>query len=188
MRLSKKIRMALILAAVFSVSFLAAYLAIFLTQSGHSTPSSYLSTVNSMDIGLGPPPNATNVPLNTAITVEAVASAALNDLRLTPEVSIARVYSEASSSLTYLNTFYPATLLQPATTYNVSVTILDMPVSWTFTTTSEPFHPDMNYYLATNVLWISLVFAAGATLVVGIAVWFRFRRVLGESWENEVGL
>jgi hypothetical protein len=181
MELSKKLRMALVLALAFSASFTAAYLALFLTQTGHSTPASYLSTINGMDLGLGPPPNATNVPLDTAITVEAVASAALNNLHLMPEVPIARVYSEATSSLTYLNTFYPAELLQPATAYNVSVTFLGTPVSWAFTTTSEPYHPSLNYYLATNMVWISLAAAALTTAVVGLAVWFKFRQVLGES-------
>ncbi len=173
--------MALILAVVFSASFLTIYLAIFFSQSSHSTPSNSVSLVGGMDISLGPPPNSTNVPLDTTITVEAVASANLNDLHLTPDVSIARVYSEVTSPLTYQNTFYPAQLLQPATTYNVSVTIMDLPVSWTFTTTSEPFTPGISFYLATNVLWISLAVAASATAIVGFAVWFKFRKILGEA-------
>ena len=180
MKLSKKLRLALILAVVFSASLLIAYLAIFLTHSAHSTPSSSVSTLDGMDIALGPPPNSTNIPLDTTITVEAVASAALDDLHLTPEVPIARVYSEVTSPLTYLNTFYPAQLLQPATTYNVSVTIMDNPVSWTFTTTTESFSPGVSFYLATNVLWISLAVAASATVIVGWAIWFKYRQVLGE--------
>lgn len=177
MKFSKKLRLALILISVFSVSFPTVYFAIFFNELGYSTPSNYLSSIGSMSIGLGPPPNSTDIPLNTVITVDAVASAALNDLHLIPEVPIARVYSEASSSLTYLNIFYPAQLLEPATKYNVSVTILDVPVSWIFITTSKSFSPGIKFYLATNVVWISLMVAALATVVVGFAVWSRYRQV-----------
>ena len=129
-----------------------------------------------MEIALGPPPNSTNVPLDTTITVDAVASAALEDLHLTPDVPIARVYSEVTSPLTYLNTFYPAKLLQPATSYNVSVTIMDMPVSWSFTTTAEPFNPGISFYLATNVPWVALSVATSVTAIVGVAVWLRNKK------------
>ncbi len=172
------VRMFLVLAAVFVITFIATYLSIFFTQSGHSMPSSYLLQINNMDIALGPPPNSTNIPLDTAVTVEAVASAALNDLHLTPEVPIGRVYSEATSPLTYLNLFYPATLLMPGTTYIVSVTIMDEPVSWVFTTTDLPFEPGTNYFLATNVLWISGTSAISLTAIIGYVVWFKFRRIL----------
>jgi len=181
MKLSKKLRMAPILALVFSASFLTVFLGIFFTQSANSTPSSSVSLVGSMDITLGPSPNSSSVPLDTTITVEAVASAALDDLHLTPKVPIARVYSEATSPLTYLNKFYPAELLQPATTYNVSVTVMGKPVSWIFTTTAEPYRPGISYYLATNVLWISLGVAALVTVVAGFAVWFKFPQVLSEA-------
>lgn len=182
MKLSRKLRLALILAAVFSAAFITVYLSIFFTQSRNSTPSSFVSTLDSMEIALGPPPNSTNIPLDTTITVDALASAALNDLRLTPEVLIVRVYSEVTGPLTYLNTFYPAELLQPATTYNVSVTILDNPVSWTFTTT-EQFSPGISFYLATNALWISLAISALATVIVGWAIRSRYRQILDEAEE-----
>jgi hypothetical protein len=174
---SEKLYLASRLAVVFAASFLTVFLAIFLTQSAYSTPSNYVSVVNGMDITLGPPPNSTNIPLDTTITVDALASAALNDLHLTPEVPIASRYSEVTSSLTYLNTFYPAQPLKPATSYTVSVTILNEPVSWSFTTTSEPFNPGISFYLATNVLWIALSAATSATIIVGFAIWLRRKRV-----------
>jgi hypothetical protein len=162
---------------VFVASFLTVFLAIFFSQSAHSTPSSYGLVLNSMDISVGPPPNSTNVPLDTTITVDALASAALNDLHLTPEVPIGRRYSEVTSPLTYLNTFYPAQLLKPATSYTVSVTILNEPFSWSFTTTSEPFNPGISFHLATNVLWIALSAAASATIIAGFAIWFKRKKV-----------
>ena len=172
-----KLYLALLLAAVFAASFLTVFLAIFFSQSAHSTPSSYVLVLNGMDISVGPPPNSTNIPLDTTITVDALASAALNDLHLTPEVPIASRYSEVTSPLTYLNTFYPAQLLKPATSYTVSVTILNEPFSWSFTTTSEPFNPRISFYLATNVLWIALSAAASATIIVGFAIWLKRKRV-----------
>jgi hypothetical protein len=171
-----KLYLVLLLAVVFVVSFLTLFLAIFFSQSAHSTPSSYGLILNGMDISVGPPPNSTNVPLDTTITVDALASAALNDLHLAPEVPIASRYSQVTSSLTYLNTFYPAQLLKPATSYTVSVTVMNEPVSWSFTTTSEPFNPGISFCLATNALWIALSAATSATLIAGFAIWLKRKR------------
>ena len=176
MKLSKMQQIALRLGAVFLVSFLTVFLAIFLTQSAYSTPAQYMSDVNGMDITLGPPPNSTDVRLDTTITIEAVATAEINDLQLNPEVPIASVASHTTGILTYVNTFYPARLLTPATSYNISVIIEGVPIVWSFTTTSEPFSPGISFYLATNVLWIALTAATSATAVVGIAVWYKKRR------------
>jgi len=136
-----------------------------------------------MDLTLGPPPNATDIPLDTTITVDALASAALNDLHLNPPVPFAREYSESSSPLTYQTTFYPAKPLEPATNYTVDVTILGAPVSWSFTTTSESFKPGISFLLASNALWIGLSAAALATTIIGFAVWFR-RRKPNRTQEN----
>jgi len=176
MKLSKKQYAVLLLVAVFLGSFLVAFLTISLTQSAYSTPSQYLVGLNGMDITLGPPPNSTDVRLDTTITIDAVATAELNDLHLTPEVPIASVASHTTGILTYVNTFYPAKLLTPATSYNVSVVVEGVPVSWSFTTTSEPFSPGISYYLATNVLGVALATATPATSVVGFVVWHKRRK------------
>ena len=175
MKLSKKQYTVLLLVTVFLGSFVAAFLAISLSQSAYSTPSQSLVGLNDMDITLGPPPNSTDVRLDTTITIEAVATAEINDLRLNPEVPIASVASHTTGILTYVNTFYPAKLLTPATSYNVSVVIEGVPVAWSFTTTSEPFSPGISFYLATDVLWIALTAATSATAVVGFAVWYKKR-------------
>src|SRR4030042_1092924 len=119
MKLSKKLHMALLLAAVFSASFLTVFLAIFLTQSAYSTPSRYVLVVGGMGITLGPPPNSMSVPLDTTIIIDTLSSTGVSDLHITPEVPIPRVTSEVSGPLLFLNTFYPAQQLKPATTYNV---------------------------------------------------------------------
>jgi hypothetical protein len=176
MNLSKKLHVALLLAVVFSASFSTVFVAIFISQSAYSIPSSKISTLNGLDVVLGPPPNSTNVPLDTTIVVDALSSASLDDLRLSPEVPINRVDIVVSGTLSYERTFYPAQPLKPATSYNVSVTIVDVPVSWSFITTSEPFNPGISFYLATNVLWIALSAAASATLIVGVAIWLKKKR------------
>ena len=173
MNLSKKMRAALILAAVFASTFLTVFLVISSTQSAYSTPNTYLSEVGGMDITIGPKPNATDVPLDTTITIDAFSSAELNDLNTTPEVPIASIAVEVSGPLSYKQTFYPAQLLEPATSYTVSVTIRDTPVSWSFTTTSEPYQPTISFYIATYAPWIAIAVATTTTLLTGSAIWHR---------------
>ena len=173
MNLSKNMHVTLILMAVFALTFLSVFLVISLTQSAYSIPEHYASGVNGMTITIGPKPNSTDVPLDTTITIDALSPATLNDLQITPEVPISLVATEVSGPLSYQQTFHPAQLLKPATSYTVSVIISGMPVTWSFTTTSEPYHPTISFYLATNVLWIALSTAAVTTLLVGLVVWYR---------------
>ena len=177
MDLSKKLHVALILAPVFVLTFLTLFLVISLTQSAYSTPDNYVSAVDSMDITIGPTPNSTDVPLDITITIDALSAATISDLHMAPEVPIALVTNEVSGPLSYKLTFYPAQRLEPATSYIVSVTIKDMPVSWSFTTTSEPYHPTISFYLATYALWIALSAAAATTSIGGFAIWYRKKRV-----------
>jgi hypothetical protein len=176
MKLSKKQHTAFFLAGILLASFLIVFLTIFLTQSAYFTPSSDTLVINGMDIALGPPPNSTDIPLDSTITVDALASASYNDLHVTPQVTFASVTSETTGPLTYRTTFHPDKLLQPATSYTVSVTIMNTPVSWSFTTAPEPFNPRIGYYLASNALWISVSVAAAATAIGGLVVWFKERK------------
>ena len=173
MDLSKKLHVASILAPVFVLTFLTLFLVISLTQSAYSTPDNYVSAVDSMDITIGPTPNSTDVPLDTTITIDALSAATISDLHIAPEVAIALVANEVSGPLSYKQTFYPAQLLEPATYYTVSVTIKDVPFSWSFTTTSEPYHPTISFYLATYALWIALSAAVTTTSIVGFAIWHK---------------
>ena len=173
MNLSKRQSTIFLLVLVFLVSFLIIFLPIILTQSAYSTPNSYSSIINGMAITLGPPPNSTNIALDTTIIVDALASASLDDLQASPEVNFASENSETTGPSTYQTTFYPDKPLDPATTYTISVKIIETPVSWSFTTTSESFHPGTSYYLATNGLWIALLAAASTTIVIGFAVWVK---------------
>ena len=171
MNLSKNMRAALILVAVFASTFIIVFLLLFGTQSAYSTPDTSLSAVEGMDITIGPKPNATDIPLDTTITIDTFSAAILNDLHVTPEVSIANVAVEVSGPISYKQTFYPAQLLQPATTYIVSVTIRNEPVSWSFTTTSQPYQPTTSFYLSAYSPWIALVTAIITTTLASSAIW-----------------
>ena len=166
-------RLLLLLALVFSVTFLSVFLAIILSQSAYSTPPVYTLDIDGMGIKVGPPPNSTGIPLDTTIVIDALTSASLADFQMTPQVSIARLDSENSSPLTYLNSFYPAQPLKPATFYTVSVIVMNVPVSWSFTTTAEIFSPGISFYLATNAFGIALFAAILATLITGCTLRLR---------------
>ena len=168
----KKLHLFLFLALIFSVTFLTLFLAIFFSQSAYSMPPIYTLEVNGMGVKLGPPPNSTGISPDTAIVIDALTSVSLTSFQVTPYVSIARVDSENSGPLTYLNKFYPAQPLEPATFYTVSVSIMNIPVSWSFTT-SDVFSPGIGFHLATNALWIALGTSALATLVGAFTIQLR---------------
>jgi hypothetical protein len=176
LNLSGKTARIVLVAAVFPVVFLTVFSAITLTQSPYSLPASSVLIVNGMDSKVGPAPNATQVPLNTAITVDALASASLNDLKVQPETRITTGASDTTGPLTYQTTFLPSEPLKPATTYTVTVTFVDAPASWSFTTTAEPFQPTLRYTLSTQAPWISAAAAAVAVVVAGFAVWAKKKR------------
>ena len=174
MKPSKKIRFALVLLAVFVVSFLSVYYVIFLTQSGHSTPSGGVLQVEGMNLVLGPSPNATDVPVNTAITIEATSTASFSEMQLSPEIPVYRAGGEITGSITFLNTFYPVRLLDSDTTYHVFITISDTPVSWKFTTTTDSFNPGIGFYLSVYNVWISMLIAICLSMVVSLPLKNRF--------------
>ena len=166
-------RLLLLLALVFSVTFLSVFLAIILSLSAYSTPPAYTLDIDGMGIKVGPPPNSTGIRLDTSIIIDALTSASLADFQMTPQVGIARLSSENSSPLTYLNSFYPTQPLKPATTYTVSVIVMNVPVSWSFTTTVEVFSPGISFYLATNAFWTALLTAVLVTLLSGYTLRLR---------------
>ncbi|MFB3888600.1 MAG: hypothetical protein ACE14S_03850 [Candidatus Bathyarchaeia archaeon] len=176
MKLAARLQIVLLLGLVFSATYIAVFVAILFTQTQYSTPSSSALDIHGMDIKVGPPPNSTNVPVDTTITVDALATATLSDLHTTPEVALTQVNSGTTGPLTYLTTFYPAHLLTPGTSYTVSVTVMDVPVSWSFMTDAAPFNAGIRFYLATNAWWIALSTAIAATLILGLAMWLRKRK------------
>jgi hypothetical protein len=176
-KFSKTIQLFTLFVVAFLVFFVFVFLTIISTQSAYSKPSNSVLVINGMDVTLGPAINSTNVPLDTTITIDAFAAATVNGLHITPEVVIAYATSETTGPLTYVSAFYPDEPLKPATTYNVSVTVMDMLISWSFTTTPEPSNHGISFYLATYNVWISLSMAALVAAIVGLTWRFREKRI-----------
>ena len=173
MKSSKNKQLFFVFTLIFFLSFFATFLLISLTQCAYSTPPHNTIIFNQMSITLGPSPNSTNIPLDTTITIDAMASASLTDFYTIPYEPYDHITSYATGPLTYETTYYPAQPLKPATSYNVSVTIFDTSVTWTFTTTSQPFFPEINFYLAKNVVLITLLTATIITTLSGFFIWLR---------------
>jgi hypothetical protein len=120
---------------------------------------------------VGPAPGDMNVSRDTIIYVLETRPVAV-DLHLTPETPIARTTKEDGQDFpSESTTLYPAELLKPDITYNVSGTIMGLSAWWTFTTGLEPEQPRMECILSPNVWWIAIAAAVAATLAVSITLW-----------------
>lgn len=172
-KLSNKRNAILLLVIVFVVLYVATFAAISTTNTAYSTPQTVPTDVyrnNSripIAVGIGPCPNAIDVPLNTAIVVFQLRSCKIENLELTPYVPILGRSDQAEGPASGITTFYPAVPLEPNTTYNVSVTVIDTVLSWVFTTTVDSFQPSISYYLATYALGIAVVPATIGACIVG---------------------
>jgi hypothetical protein len=174
MKISRKEALrALVLSVVFLVSFFVVFFAISLTQSVYSTPahSGFVSTDAGTPLSVGPPPNATDIPLDTVIVLSQTRPGG-PQLQITPEITIAKIV-DTPDFPGVESTFYPAEPLKPATTYNVTAVVWHEAFSWSFTTTPQPFQPGISYYLAKFAFWIALASATATTLAVGIILWTR---------------
>lgn len=192
MKLSRKLLFAsFLLVAVFLLSYFVAFWVISLTPFGYYTYTerNYSTShgpfpYNTSDVGgewsnqllfLSPGPGATNVPRDAAIYVDEPRPVDVENMSLSPYVPIAKETNQVSSnggppSGTYM--CYPAELLQPNTTYNVSAMVTGKPSWWTFTTSSEPSQPTLSTHtqLASYVTWVAFTAAILTTLAVGAAV------------------
>ena len=74
-------------------------------------------------VHVGPAPGTSDVPLNTVIVVEQLRSVNLTRLWLTPEAPISHNTTEVDPPALVRMIFYPASPLQPATTYVASMEI-----------------------------------------------------------------
>lgn len=174
---TSRLRRALLLGVVFVALFLGVFFLISATQTAHSPPATVPEAIYRnhsripIPVGVGPAPNSANVSLNTTIVVFQVRSVSVENLHLSPEVPLSGRTDVPEGLASQVTTFYFARPLNPNTTYNVSVAIAGTQYSWVFTTTSEPFNPDVSYYLATYVFWIALAAASAGTCIAGGLIW-----------------
>ncbi|MGA2682884.1 MAG: Ig-like domain-containing protein [Candidatus Bathyarchaeia archaeon] len=196
-RPSRKLVYALILVAVFLVSYAAAFFVISLTPYGrysarvYSTPktaptewdnSSYWGGEWAYQlIYLGPETGATNVPRDTSIMIDGPRPVAPVNVSFSPALPIAKesyVLSSGFSPPSSVQTVYPAGLLQPNTTYNVSATVAGTPSWWTFTTSSGPSQLTFVYPLASYDTWVALTVAILVTTIVFVSLFIEKRRAI----------
>jgi len=191
-RPSRKAVYALILIAVFLVSYGASFLVISVTPYGrystrqYSDPQTSAMSHGNYSSSIGGawqaqllsvyPAGATNVPRDTSIVIVAPRPVRVFNISFNPSIAIAGDnfaespwYSPPSS----VQTIYLATLLQPNTTYNVSATIAGMPSWFTFTTSSGPSQFPFVYPLASYDIWVALI---GAILVTSIVSYYLLQK------------
>jgi hypothetical protein len=175
MIISKKMKLIIGFIIVFLISFFGTYFLVILTQSAYSTPSKGLLQIGDISVSVGPEPNSSNIPLDTVIIIDTVASAQIENLNITPEILIQYETSAISGSITYEIIFYPKEPLQPNRNYEVSATIFENPVSWSFATTSETFQPSIGYQLIKNVILISSLIAVVVLVCFSLIIGYKKR-------------
>jgi hypothetical protein len=167
---------------VFSATFLAIFLAIYLTPSpyfherAHSTPTQYWYGETSGDPIIGPAPNATNVALDTTIVIDQIRPLFVGELQLSPEAPIARRVDDNYGLASVATIFYFSEPLKPATTYNATIFLKSTSISWNFTTTAEPYHPRYEALPSGLGILVAVTMSALVTLVVGLTVWKKKQR------------
>ena len=212
-RPSKILVYALILAAVFLSSFAAAFFVISITPYGRYTARVYsdpqvlfeqqqeagklmISHSNASAVEGGawqeqllsvfPTPGARNVSCDTTIVISTARPERVWNISLSPNVAIAKdsyVLSSGFSPPSSVQTVYPAGLLQPNTTYNVTGIVgggwngqVNLPSWWIFTTSYGPSQLAFVYPLAYYDIWVALTVAILVMSIASVALFNRKNR------------
>ena len=129
------------------------------------------SPIPPVPVFLGPRPGAINVSLNTIIDVYQTRPARVDFLKLDPEIAFARIENKHEGVASRDTIFYPAELLQPDTTYNVSCSIMGFSAWWTFTTASAFSQPEYENILTPYAWWIAFAASFIATIIFTRMLW-----------------
>ena len=183
----KKIIGLLLVLVVFISVLVISYLFInVLTQRAYSFPLYEANPSNSTQGGeafddenlvfdgvvVYPHPGATDVSLDTVIYVFEMRSGGVIDLQLNPKTSFYDVKDEDVDFASGSFTFYPAELLQPETTYNMSGSMYDLSVWWTFTTGSSIIpQSEYEYISSPYTWWIAIIVASIPTIIIAKKIW-----------------
>ena len=94
------------------------------------------------------------------------------DLHLIPKISMYDIKEEDGGLGAGSTTYYPAQLLQPETTYNVSGSIAGLSVWWTFTTgSSVTYQSKYDFIFSPHTWWIAIIIASVSTLIYATTIW-----------------
>ena len=129
------------------------------------------SPIPPVPVFLGPRPGAINVSLNTIIDVYQTRPVMVDFLQLDPEIAFARIENKHEGVASRDTIFYPAELLQPDTTYNVSCSIMGFSAWWTFTTASAFSQPEYESILTPYAWWIAFAASSIATIIFTRMLW-----------------
>jgi hypothetical protein len=136
------------------------------TAGGEAFSDEYL-----VPVFYGPCPGALNVSLDTLIYLYETRPVQAN-LKISPDVKIILVKQEYVGVASRITTYYPSENLKPNTTYNVSGTIGELSVWWTFTTGSSITpQQDYEYLLSPYTWWIAIIAASIATTIFAKLIW-----------------
>ena len=180
----RKVVYALILIAVFLVSYGASLLVISVIPCGHYSARQYSNPQTSINYGspstmggawqeqllLVFPAGASNVPRDTSIVIVAPRPVRVFNVTFNPTVAIAedKFVEYDGFGPSSVQTVYPASLLQLNTTYNVTATVAGT-LSWfVFTTSSNPSQVAFAHPLASYDLWVAIIGAILVTLTVSL--------------------
>ena len=122
------------------------------------------SPIPPVPVFLGPRPGATNVSLNTVINVYQPRPVSV-EIQVDPEITFAKIENKHDPPASLDTIFYPAELLQPNTTYNVSGSIMGYSAWWTFTTASSFSQPEYENILTPYAWLIAIAVSITATII-----------------------
>lgn len=127
-------------------------------------------------LSLGPAAGSVNVPRNTALVINEPRPVGVENVTFNPTVAIAERLDEHFPVASAKIIVFPAGLLEPNTTYNVTATIGGNLVWWSFTTGTEPQQQlnTTNTSMQT-ITWYAFV-AAALTLLLAAACIVLFLR------------
>lgn len=182
---------ALITGLVFLVSFGIAFAAIYLMPPPlfhdriYSIPESNWSSQEIYLYGIGnhigPPLNATDVPLDTVVYISFMRTQKVSQLQISPEAPILREEFEASYPASGAYIWHFAEPLKPATTYNATIIWHDIPITWNFTTTDKPFQPRYETFPNQQGQVIAVSTAFVSSILTVPLIWKRFYEKVGKA-------
>jgi hypothetical protein len=181
---------ALVAALILLTAFVGTYLAAVdlyhadlvnvhsLPQSGMPVNSTSASDMwFSQDLSLGPAAGSVNVRRDTVLVINEPRPVGVENITFNPPVAIAERLDEHFPVASAKITVFPAGLLEPNTTYNVTATIGDKLVWWSFTTGAEPQQQlnTVNTSMQT-ITWYALAAASLTTLLAAACIVLFLRR------------
>lgn len=184
MRASNRVNLILIILGVFLLSFVGSFFAIQYSPIGTVKVQLYSTSEGSGNynsstgggawenqiLSLSPKPGAINVPRDSAIWIDEPRPVTVQNISISPEVPIAKITDQHYEPPSADIMVYPAGLLQPNTTYNITAVVADTPSWWIFATSSEPNEAAFGTMLSHNNVWIAFGIAFAITVIVSVTM------------------